>query len=93
MLENEYPHTDFEVINVAMTAINSHAVYQIAKSCARFEPDLMVVYLGNNEVVGPYGAGTIFSPLSPNLAMIRANAAISSMKTGPLRFRAHVSYT
>ena len=84
MLENEYPHTDFEVINAAMTAINSHAVYQIAKSCGRFEPDLMIVYLGNNEVVGPYGAGTVFAPLSPSLGMIRANFSISSMKTGQL---------
>jgi len=33
MLEHEYPQTNFEVINAAMTAINSHAVYQIAKSC------------------------------------------------------------
>ncbi len=84
MLENEYPRTDFEVINAAMTAINSHAVYQIAKSCGRFEPDLMIVYLGNNEVIGPYGAGTIFAPLSPSLAMIRANAAMACTKTGQL---------
>jgi tetratricopeptide (TPR) repeat protein len=82
MLEHEYPQTHFEVINVAMTAINSHAVYQIAKSCARFEPDLMIVYMGNNEVVGPYGAGTIFNPLSPSLGLIRANAAITRTKTG-----------
>ncbi len=84
MLEHEYPQTKFEVINVAMTAINSHAVYQIAKSCSGFEPDLMIVYLGNNEVVGPYGAGTIFAPLSPNMAMIRANAAMICTKTGQL---------
>ncbi len=84
MLEHEYTQTNFEVINVAMTAINSHGVYQIAKSCGRFEPDLMIVYLGNNEVVGPYGAGTIFSPLSPNLTMIRANAAMTCTKTGQL---------
>ena len=84
MLEHEYPQTNFEVINVAMTAINSHAVYQIAKSCARFEPDLMIVYLGNNEVVGPYGAGTVFAPLSPSLPMIRANAAMTATRTGQL---------
>jgi len=84
ILENEYPQVDFEVINVAMTAINSHAAYQIAKSCARFEPDLMIVYLGNNEVVGPFGAGTIFGSLSPSLSMIRANAAMTLTRTGQL---------
>lgn len=84
MLENEYSQTDFEVINVAMTAINSHAVYHIAKSCVRFEPDIMIVYLGNNEVVGPFGAGTIFANLSPNLGMIRANTAMTLTRTGQL---------
>lgn len=84
MLENEYPETDFEVINVAMTAINSHAVYQIAKSCGQFEPDLFILYLGNNEVVGPYGASSVFAPLSPDLPMIRANLGLTSTKTGQL---------
>lgn len=84
MLEHEYPRTDFEVITPAMPAINSHAVYQIARSCAKFEPDLIVVYLGNNEVVGPYGAGTVLAPLSPNLAMIRAIAAMTRTRSGQL---------
>jgi tetratricopeptide (TPR) repeat protein len=84
MLKNEYPQTDFEVINVAMTAINSHAVYQIAKSCAQFEPDLLILYMGNNEVVGPFGARTVLAPLSPSLSLIRANLAMTSTNTGQL---------
>lgn len=50
-----------EVINTAMTAINSHVILEIAEECARLEPDLVVLYMGNNEVVGPFGPGTVFS--------------------------------
>ena len=35
MLRQRYPQVNFEVINIAMAAINSHVVLQIAKDCAR----------------------------------------------------------
>jgi tetratricopeptide (TPR) repeat protein len=46
----------YEVINAAMTAIDSHVIREIAAECARLEPDWIIVYAGNNEVIGPYGA-------------------------------------
>ena len=84
MLSNHYPNRKFEVINTAMVAINSHVVHQIAKECARLEPDLFIVYLGNNEVVGPFGPGTIFQSFSPNLALIRAGLWVKSLRIGQL---------
>jgi tetratricopeptide (TPR) repeat protein len=84
MLEDQYPQTKFEVVTVAMPAINSHAVLPIARDCAKYDPDLFIVYLGNNEVVGPFGPGTVFSPMSPSLSMIRANIAAKSTRTGQL---------
>jgi tetratricopeptide (TPR) repeat protein len=84
LLNNKYPQTNFEVINVAAVAINSHVILPIAKDCARHQPDFFVLYLGNNEVVGPYGAGTIFAPISPSLSAIRASIAIKSTRIGQL---------
>ena len=84
MLSHQYPDKKFEIINTAMVAINSHVVHQIAKDCAKLEPDLFVVYLGNNEVVGPFGAGTVFQSFSPNLSMIRASLWIKSLRIGQL---------
>jgi len=84
LLDNEYPDLNFEVINVGMPAMNSHGVLEIAKDCARYDPDLFIVYLGNNEVTGPYGVGTVFAPLSPSLASIRASIAIKSTRLGQL---------
>ena len=71
MLELKFPSNKFEVINVAMTAINSHVVREIAKDCAPLEGDVWIIYMGNNEVVGPFGSGTIFGRQVPNLASIR----------------------
>lgn len=82
MMRERYPGVNFEVITAAMTAVNSHVVLEIAEDCARHEPDLFIIYLGNNEVVGPYGAGTIFAPLSGNLSLIRAGVALKATRLG-----------
>jgi tetratricopeptide (TPR) repeat protein len=84
MLRQQCPSVNFEVFTVAMAAINSHALVQIAKDCARLKPDLFIVYAGNNEVVGPYGAGTVFSPLSKSLFLIRMSVAMKATRAGQL---------
>ena len=50
-----------EVVNAAITAINSHVIVEIARDLPRMQPDLVVLYVGNNEVIGPYGPGTVFT--------------------------------
>lgn len=84
MLREQYPDMPIEVVNGAMTAINSHVALEIARDCAAREPDLFCVYLGNNEVVGPYGPGTVFQQWSPSLPMVRASVRAKSTRTGQL---------
>lgn len=84
MLEEAYPETDFEVFNAAMTAINSHVVRLIADDCADLAPDLFVVYLGNNEVVGPYGPGTAFAGFSPSRGAIAVSLWVKTLRLGQL---------
>ena len=84
MLRDRYPGVDFQVITVAMPAINSHGALMIAKDCSRYEPDLFIVYLGNNEVVGPYGAGTVLDPLARSLPLIRAKIFMKATRLGQL---------
>jgi hypothetical protein len=55
LLEQRHPGVTFEVINAAMTAINSHTILPIARDCAKARGDVWVIYMGNNEVVGPFG--------------------------------------
>ena len=59
MLREQYPGVQFEVVNGAMTAINSYVALEIARDCTARQPDLFVIYMGNNEVIGPYGPGTV----------------------------------
>jgi tetratricopeptide (TPR) repeat protein len=82
LLNERYPETRFEVVRVAMTAINSHAILPIARECAGHDGDLWVIYMGNNEMQGPFGAGTVFGPHAPNLALVRASLALKTSKTG-----------
>jgi tetratricopeptide (TPR) repeat protein len=82
MLEHDYPSVDFEVINTAVTAVNSHVVRVIAREVAGFHGDLFIFYLGNNEVVGPYGAGTVFASISSSLRFIRFSIFIRSSRIG-----------
>jgi tetratricopeptide (TPR) repeat protein len=82
MLQDALPGRRVEVINAAVTAINSHVLRDIAADCAGREGDYWVVYMGNNEVVGPYGAGTVFGRQVPGRATIRAGLAAKSLRLG-----------
>lgn len=84
LLRERYPGTDFHVVCTAMTAVNSHAVLPIARECAGHDGDLWIIYMGNNELVGPFGASTTFGPRAPNRALIRASLALRKTKIGQL---------
>jgi len=84
MLVDHYPGVRFEVINAAISATNSHVVLPIARECSRLDGDLVVVYLGNNEVIGPYGAGTVLTPVVPSLSLIRLSLLVQSTRVGQL---------
>ncbi|MGH7991334.1 MAG: tetratricopeptide repeat protein, partial [Limisphaerales bacterium] len=84
LLRERFPGTDFEVVCVAMTAIDSHTILPIARECARRDGDLWIIYMGNNEMVGPFGAGTVFGPRAPGVDLVRADLAIKSTKIGQL---------
>lgn len=83
-LELRHPGVKFEVVNAAMTGINSHTILPIARDCASAQGDVWVIYMGNNEVVGPFGAGTVFGPQVPPLPLIRASLAVKATRLGQL---------
>lgn len=82
LLRDRYPGIEFEVVCAAMTAINSHAILPIARECAGHEGDLWIVYMGNNEMVGPFGAGTVFGHRAPNRTLVRSVLAIKATRIG-----------
>ena len=82
MLREAFPGKSIEVVNVAMAGINSHAIRRIAQECAALQPDAFVIYMGNNEVVGPFGPGTVFGGATTSLVQARAAIALRTTKTG-----------
>lgn len=84
MLHAAYPGQRFEVVNAAVTAINSHVVRDIAADCAQLEPDLFIVYEGNNEVIGPFGPAGVLAPFLRSETAIRAAVALKRTRTGQL---------
>lgn len=83
-LRAAYPGRPVEVYNLGIVAINSHVVYQVARQVLPLQPDLLVVYMGNNEVVGPYGPGSVNLSIMPPLAVIRASIWVAGTRTGQL---------
>ena len=84
MLRGRFPSTNFEMVNTGMVAINSHVSLIIARELADYKPDLFLVYAGSNEVVGPYGPGTVLTGSSMSLPLIRASILARSSRIGQL---------
>lgn len=84
LLRDKFPNTKFEVVNVAFTAINSHVILPIARECAKQDGDLWIVYMGNNEMVGPFGAATVFGRRAAPLPYVRLVLAIRRTRVGQL---------
>jgi len=84
ILRARHPGTGIEVINVAMTAINSHVIREIARDCRHCDGDIWLIYAGNNEVVGPFGAGSVFGAQAPAAFTVRLALAAKSFRLGQL---------
>ncbi|MCI0745495.1 MAG: tetratricopeptide repeat protein [Verrucomicrobia subdivision 3 bacterium] len=80
LLRARYPGRNFEVINAGVTAINSHVIGNIAADLAPYQGDIWIVYAGNNEVIGPFGGGTVFGMQTPHLQFVRATIALKSLR-------------
>jgi tetratricopeptide (TPR) repeat protein len=84
LLRERFPDGNFEIVNVAMTAINSHTILPIARECAGHQGDLWIIYMGNNEMVGPFGAVTVFGAKAPPVGLVRLGLAVQRTRVGQL---------
>jgi tetratricopeptide (TPR) repeat protein len=82
LLSEALPGRQIEVVNTAMTAINSHVVYAAARSFPQGIADFAIVLMGNNEVIGPYGPGTFNQEFFSNIELIRALQALKRSNFG-----------
>lgn len=60
-LSLEYPDSKIEVVNCAMTAVNSYTLRDLMPGILREKPDLILIYTGHNEYYGALGVGSMES--------------------------------
>jgi tetratricopeptide (TPR) repeat protein len=82
LLEERLPGKGIEIINTAIVAIDSHVILPIAKECATKEADLWVIYMGNNEVIGPFGSASVFGSKAPARALVRLGLWVKTTRVG-----------
>lgn len=81
MLRMRFPDTRFEFYNTACPGMNSYGVRRIAKACAKVQPDVFIVYMGNNEITGNFGATAgALRCLFSNRHVIRALIAAKGLR-------------
>lgn len=68
VLKSNNPNKNIEIINTGIPAINSWVLVEIAKEIIDYQPDMVIIYAGHNEFIGPYGPASIFSGNSGRLA-------------------------
>jgi lysophospholipase L1-like esterase len=57
-LQDAYPDKTVEVVNTALTAINSITLKDFIKQILDYEPDALLIYAGHNEFYGAFGVGS-----------------------------------
>jgi tetratricopeptide (TPR) repeat protein len=82
MLHSQFPQQQFEVVNVGMRGVNSHILLPAARDCARQSPDVFVLYIGNNEVVGLHAPGPDATIVDRHLTLSRASYWAHSLRFG-----------
>ncbi|MDA3891548.1 MAG: hypothetical protein PF517_07790 [Salinivirgaceae bacterium] len=57
-LEETFPNKNIEVINTAISAINSFTLLDFTDQILKQEPDAILIYAGHNEFYGAFGIGS-----------------------------------
>ncbi|MBI3851497.1 MAG: tetratricopeptide repeat protein [Verrucomicrobia bacterium] len=84
LLRERFPGEKFEVINLGITAVNSHVILPIARECAKHQGDLWIIYMGNNEMVGPFGPATVFGSSAMPLVLVKFMLAVQQTRVGQM---------
>lgn len=84
-LQMAYPGISFEVVNLSLTAVNSHTLYDFSRQLVRYEPDAVLIYAGHNEYYGALGVASS-SRLGRRPGWVRVCLKLREWKLGQLAF-------
>ncbi len=75
-----YPSKEIEVVNIAMTAINSYSLADMFDGVLKQKPDLIIFYAGHNEYYGALGIGSMES-LGSSGFIVKLMLSLSNFRT------------
>ena len=78
-LQAAFPEREIEVVNVALTAVNSYTLLDQADAIIAQRPDAVLIYTGHNEYYGAFGAGAA-SGLGRSRTAVRAYLALRDLR-------------
>lgn len=67
-LKRTFPDRTVEVINTAMSAVNSYTLLDFADEIIKQKPDAVLIYAGHNEYLGILGVGSNYTAASSHAA-------------------------
>lgn len=67
-LKQSFPDRTVEVINTAMSAVNSYTLLDFADEIIAQQPDAVLIYTGHNEFLGILGVGSNYGAASSHAA-------------------------
>ena len=79
-LADTFPNRQIEVVNAAMTAINSYTILDFMDEILEQKPDAILIYAGHNEFYGALGVGSVES-LSNSPGLVRIYLKLQQFKT------------
>ncbi len=78
-LEDAYPGKKIEVVNTAITAINSFTLLDFTDQILKYKPDAVLIYAGHNEFYGAFGIGSN-ETMSRNHELTKLHIALMDFK-------------
>lgn len=78
-LEDAYPGKKIEMVNTAITAINSFTLVDFADQILEQKPDAILIYAGHNEFYGAFGVGSN-ETMSKNKILTRLHITLMDLK-------------
>lgn len=69
-LKQTYPNTELEVINTALSAVNSYTLLDFADEIIEQKPDAILIYAGHNEYLGILGVGSAYTAANSSAATL-----------------------
>ena len=82
-LQHSFPETEWEIVNLSMTALNSYALYDFTDEIIAQHPDAVIINAGHNEYYGALGVGST-GKAGNSVAAGRLGIALRRTKTGQL---------